>query len=169
MRNFLILKLNLCMTCTIILLSAHSPIAAKTHLPMTNTRTSVEKCEPTPTDYLGPFYEADAPVRSSVGKGYNLAGAVMSTIGCSPIANARIEFWLTNPAGSYDDDHRATIFSDGTGEYSFESNIPPDYSGRPPHIHIRISAEGFKTLATQHYPNDGQTTGIFDIILIPIE
>ncbi len=118
---------------------------------------------------LGPYYESDAPLRSSVGKGYNLAGAVMSSTDCSPIANARIEFWLTNSAGSYDDDHRATIFSDGTGEFSFESNFPPGYSGRPPHIHIRISAEGFKTLATQHYPDDVQTAGEFDIVLVPIE
>lgn len=136
---------------------------------MTSTQISVKKCEPTPADYLGPYYEADAPVRSSVGKGYNLAGVVRSSTDCSPITNARIELWLTNPAGSYDDDHRATIFSDGSGVYSFESNLPPDYSGRPPHIHIRISAEGFKTLATQHYPADGQTTGKFDIVLIPIE
>jgi protocatechuate 3,4-dioxygenase beta subunit len=169
MRNLLILKLNLYMTCTIILLSAHSPIVAKTHPPMISTQISVKKCEPTPADYLGPYYEADAPVRSSVGKGYNLKGVIISSTDCSRIANARIEFWLTNPAGSYDDDHRATIFSDGTGEYSFESNIPPGYSGRPPHIHIRISAEGFKTLATQHYPARGQITGKFDIILIPIE
>ena len=140
------------MACTIILLVAYSPIMAKTHAPMAGTQISVKKCDPTPVDYLGPYYEPDAPVRSRVGKGYNLRGVVISSTDCSPIANARIEFWLTNPAGSYDDDHRATIFSDGTGEYSFESNFPPGYSGRPPHIRIRISAEGFKTLATQHYP-----------------
>ena len=157
------------MACTIILLVAYSPIVAKTHPPMTSPQISVTKCEPTPADYLGPYYESDAPVRSSVGKGYNLEGVIMSSTDCSPIANARIEFWLTSPAGSYDDDHRATLFSDGTGGYSFESNLPPDYSGRPPHIHIRISAEGFKTLATQHYPADGQTTGKFDIVLIPIK
>jgi protocatechuate 3,4-dioxygenase beta subunit len=169
MKNLLILKLNLCTACTIILLVAYSPTVAKTHLPMTSTQISVKKCEPTPRDYLGPYYESDAPVRSRVGKGYNLVGEVMSAIDCSPISNARIEFWLTNPAGSYDDDHRATIFSEGTGEYSFESNFPPGYSGRPPHIHIRISAEGFKTLATQHYPADGQATGEFDIVLVPVE
>ena len=169
MRNLLLLKLNLCMACTIILLVAYSPIMAKTHAPMAGTQISVKKCDPTPADYLGPYYEPDAPVRSSVGKGHILEGAIMSSNDCLPIANARIEFWLTNPSGSYDDDHRATIFSDGTGEYSFESNIPPDYSGRPPHIHIRISAEGFKTLATQHYPADGQTTGEFDIVLVPLD
>lgn len=157
------------MTCIIILLSVCSPTVAKTHPPMTGTQISVKKCEPTPADYLGPYYEPDAPVRSSVGKGYNLEGVAMSSIDCFPIANARIEFWLTNPAGSYDDDHRATVFSDGTGEYGFESNFPPAYSGRPPHIHIRISAKGFKTLATQHYPAVGQTTGKFDIVLVPLE
>ncbi|CAB1060479.1 hypothetical protein D1BOALGB6SA_5245 [Olavius sp. associated proteobacterium Delta 1] len=169
MRNFSILKFSLCMACAIILLRAYTPVAAKTHAPMSGTQISVKKCEPTPADYLGPYYEPDAPVRSSVGKGYNLEGVVMSSADCAPIANARIEFWLTNPAGSYDGDHRATVISGGTGDYRFESNIPPAYSGRPPHIHIRISAEGFKTLATQHYPTQGQTSGEFDIVLIPIE
>jgi protocatechuate 3,4-dioxygenase beta subunit len=150
------------------LLTAYSPLAAKTHHPLAGTPISVKKCKPTPADYLGPYYESDAPLRSSVGKGYNLEGVVMSSTDCSPIANARIEFWLTNPAGLYDDAHRSTIFSDGTGEYSFESNFPPAYSGRPPHIHVRISAEGFKTLATQHYPTHGQTSGEFDIVLVPI-
>jgi protocatechuate 3,4-dioxygenase beta subunit len=39
---------------------------------------------------------------------------------------------------------------------SIESNFPPGYSGRPPHIHIRISANGFRSLATQHYPEIDQ-------------
>jgi protocatechuate 3,4-dioxygenase beta subunit len=93
----------------------------------------------------------------------------MSSTDCSHISNAEIEFWLTNSAGSYDDDHRATVFTDAAGEYSFESNFPPGYSYRPPHIHFLISAEGFKTLATQHYPDEGQTMGEFDIFLFPNE
>lgn len=125
------------------------------------------KCEPTPADYLGPFYKAGAPVRSSVGKGYELGGVVRSSDNCAPIANARIELWLTNSEGTYDDDHRATIFSDESGAYAFESNFPPGYSGRPSHIHIRISASGFKTLATQHYPESGSKSGVFDIVLVP--
>ncbi len=135
---------------------------------MYSAQTSDRTCDPTPTDYLGPFYKSGAPVRSSVGKGYILEGVVLSTTDCSPIARARIELWLTNPAGTYDDAHRATIFSEETGGYSFESNFPPGYYGRPPHIHIRISAAGFKTLATQHYPTRGKTTGKFDIVLVPL-
>jgi len=107
------------------------------------------KCPPTPADYLGPFYKAGAPVRTSVGTGYELTGVVRSAANCAPIEKARIELWLTNPEGEYDDDHRATLYSDGGGNYRFESNFPPGYSGRPPHIHIKISAEGFKPLATR--------------------
>ena len=125
------------------------------------------KCRPTPADYLGPFYKADAPVRASVGKGYELGGIVRSSENCVPIANAKIELWLTNSEGVYDDDHRATIYSDNHGAYFFESNFPPGYSGRPSHIHIRISVSGFKTLATQHYPKSGSKSGVFDIVLVP--
>ena len=151
------------------LLAADNPLVAETQPPIPGARIAVAKCEPTPADYLGPFYEPDAPVRSSVGKGYYLEGAVISSAGCNPIAKARIELWLAGPGESYDDDHRATVFSDDYGGYGFESNIPQGYFGRPPHIHIRISAAGFKTLATQHYPRRGQTRGEFDIVLVPIE
>ena len=93
----------------------------------------------------------------------------MSSANCAPISKARIEFWLTNPAGSYDDDHRATVFSDDSGEYKLESNYPPGYYGRPPHIHVRVSADGFNTLTTQHYPTRGNSTGKFDLVLVPID
>ena len=62
------------------------------------------KCKPTPSDYLGPFYKAGAPVRASVGKGYELRGVVKSSADCAPIANVGIELWLTAPGGDYDDD-----------------------------------------------------------------
>jgi protocatechuate 3,4-dioxygenase beta subunit len=160
-------KHSLCLFFSVIILAAYNPAVAKTHPPMSSAQTSVQQCEPTPADYVGPYYESGAPVRSRVGKGYNLVGRIMSSTDCAPIVNAQIEFWLTNSSGTYDDDHRATVFSNGIGEYSFESNFPPGYYGRPPHIHIRISAEGFKTLATQHYPGRGDSTGRFDIVLVP--
>ena len=124
-------------------------------------------CRPTPPDMLGPFYTSGAPVRSSVGKGYVLAGTVRSSATCSPIAKARIEFWLTGPDGRYGDDYRATMFSDTSGTYRFESNAPKPYFGRPPHIHIRVTAEGFRTLVTQHYPEPGTSKAEFDLVLVP--
>jgi protocatechuate 3,4-dioxygenase beta subunit len=126
-----------------------------------------ESCEPTRPDSLGPFYTSGAPDRSKVGEGYLLTGVVMSSRDCSALKGARIEFWLTGPDGRYDDEHRATVFSGASGSYRFESNFPPAYYGRPPHIHIRVSADDYRTLVTQHYPESGTSEGTFDLILIP--
>jgi protocatechuate 3,4-dioxygenase beta subunit len=125
------------------------------------------QCPPTPADSLGPFYKPDAPVRSSVGKGYVLSGTVRSSKDCSPIPNARVELWLAGPDTEYDDEHRATIIAGSKGEYRFESNFPPPYMGRPSHIHIKVSAEGHRTLVTQHYPVKGKSEADFDLVLAP--
>lgn len=130
------------------------------------TDAYAEQCSPTRPDMLGPFYTPNAPVRSIVGEGYTLSGVVKSSKDCLPIANARIEFWLTGPDGTYNNDHRATIFSEREGRYYFQSNFPPAYFGRPSHIHIRVSASGFKTLITQHYPTQGTAEAIFNLVLI---
>jgi protocatechuate 3,4-dioxygenase beta subunit len=115
---------------------------------------------------LGPFYEPGAPVRTSVGSGYVLSGAVLAADDCKPIRNARIEFWLANPTGEYDDAHRATVLGGERGGYRFESNVPVSYGGRPPHIHVRVTAPGFEELVTQHYPEPGQTKANFDLVLV---
>lgn len=124
-------------------------------------------CAPTEEDALGPFYEPNAPVRLSVGKGYTLEGIVRSSQDCGPVPGAMIELWLAGPDGEYDDAHRATVTAGASGAYRFESNLPKPYYGRPPHIHLRISAKGFKTLVTQHYPPDGRKDAVFDIVLVP--
>jgi catechol 1,2-dioxygenase len=123
-------------------------------------------CKPTQPDMLGPFYEPGAPVRTSVGSGYVLSGAVLAAAECKPIPNARIEFWLANPRGDYDDAHRATVFSGERGRYRFESNVPVSYGGRPPHIHVRVRASGYEELVTQHYPERGQRKANFDLVLV---
>jgi protocatechuate 3,4-dioxygenase beta subunit len=165
MRNSVLLILVFSLACSLIVLVPVKTISAQTQ--ESRSTNSDTKCEPTPADYLGPFYKAGAPVRSRVGKGYQLTGLVISSADCTPIAEAVIELWLTGPDGSYDDDHRATIFSNDSGQYQFESNFPPGYSGRPPHIHIRVSANGFRTLATQHYPEAGHEAGEFNLVLVP--
>jgi catechol 1,2-dioxygenase len=125
---------------------------------------AASRCAPTRADALGPFYEPGAPVRSKVGTGYVLSGRVLTT-GCRPIARARIEFWLVNPRGTYDDAHRATVIGSRTGAYRFESNRPPSYESRPPHIHVRVSRRGFRTLVTQHYPKTGRSSAVFNLVL----
>jgi hypothetical protein len=124
-------------------------------------------CKPTQSDMLGPFYEPGAPVRTSVGKGHVLSGAVLAADDCEPVRGARIEFWLANSRGEYDDAHRATVFTGQRGRYRFESNVPVSYAGRPPHIHVRVTARGFEELVTQHYPGPGQKEANFGLVLVP--
>lgn len=124
-------------------------------------------CKPTEEDALGPFYRPGAPVRSKVGTGYLLEGTVRSAPDCAPVPRARIEFWLAGPDGGYGDPFRATVITDNSGRYRFESHYPPPYSGRPSHIHIRVTAAGFGELVTQHYPGKGQNRALFDLVLVP--
>jgi catechol 1,2-dioxygenase len=123
-------------------------------------------CKPTQPDMLGPFYEPGAPVRTSVGSGYVLSGAVLAAEECKPIPNTHIEFWLANSRGDYDDAHRATVFAGQRGRYRLESNVPVSYGGRPPHIHVRVRAPGYEELVTQHYPERGQRKANFDLVLL---
>ena len=124
-------------------------------------------CPPTRADMLGPFYEPGAPVRSQVGRGHVLTGVVQSARDCRALAGARIEFWLAGPSGEYGDAWRATVAADAQGRYRFESHVPPPYTGRPPHIHIRVTAGGHRVLVTQYYPPARSTEGRFDLVLEP--
>jgi protocatechuate 3,4-dioxygenase beta subunit len=123
-------------------------------------------CRATPPDSLGPFYEPGAPMRSKVGSGYVLSGRVLAARTCRAIPRARIELWLANPQGEYDDAHRATLIAGRRGGYRFESNKPPSYQSRPPHIHIRVAARGFRTLVTQHYPRTNRSSAVFNLVLV---
>ena len=123
-------------------------------------------CRPTPPDALGPFYVPGAPVRARVGTGYVLSGRVLAARTCRAIPRARIEFWLANPDGEYDDAHRATVIAGRRGGYRFASSKPPSYSSRPPHIHLRVSARGYRTLVTQHYPRANRSSAAFNIVLV---
>ena len=124
-----------------------------------------DDCLPTAYDEMGPFYRANAPMRAKVGEGYILKGQVKSTESCRPLPGALLEFWLVNSEGLYDDAHRATVVADNKGHYFFESNRPTNYVSRRPHIHIRITAKGHEELVTQHYPQEGQTGAVFDLVL----
>ena len=124
-------------------------------------------CTPTPWDEIGPFYRQNAPVRSSMGKGYMLSGIVRSSDDCRPLPNIRIEVWQAGPDGAYGDNYRATLYSDQNGRYQIETSFPPPYGQRRPHIHILVDAKGFEGLITQHYPRKGSKAATFDLVIVP--
>ncbi len=142
------------------------PSFTVTPVAQVSTPTPVS-CSPTSSDALGPFYTPGAPVRDKVGIGYLLSGVVRSAVDCSPIPNAQIELWMAGPDGEYRDEYRATFFANNSGAYAFESHFPPPYTGRPPHHHLLVSADGYQTLVTQHYPAAGQAGATFDLVLLP--
>lgn len=124
-------------------------------------------CAPTRPDMLGPFYKTNAPERASTGRGLAVAGVVRSASGCAPLAGATIEWWSANGRGEYDDEHRATQRADTEGRYRYETDFPGRYPGRPPHLHVQVTAPRHRRLITQLYPTPGQTSISADLVLLP--
>jgi protocatechuate 3,4-dioxygenase beta subunit len=126
----------------------------------TSTVAPARSCRPTLDDGVSPSYKPDTPERSVVGKGHVLTGIVRSSVDCQPIANAKLEFWPEEAALGHPDSSRATFHTEENGSYSFECNLPE-------HIHMRISAPGYRTIGVNSYHPEGSAEGVFDIVLVP--
>jgi protocatechuate 3,4-dioxygenase beta subunit len=126
----------------------------------TSLATPFRSCKPTFDDGVSPSYKPDAPERTVVGQGHILTGFVRSSVNCEPIGEAKLEFWPEEGELGHPDSSRATFFTDQQGYYRFECN-PPE------HIHMRISAPGYRTIGVNSYHPEGQAEGIFDIVLVP--
>lgn len=127
---------------------------------------------PTAADMEGPFYVSNMPVVADLnrfgkpGEAMRIAGRVMNAAAPDePVPGALLELWQTDGTGRYfpetngdysdfgdaDLDMRGTLIADAQGHFEVLSVFPKEYWPRPPHIHYRISAPGFRTLITQHY------------------
>ncbi len=124
-------------------------------------------CAPTSADSLGPFYEPNAPARDNTGQGLVISGTVRSARDCGLLGGAVIEWWSANARGDYDNAHRATQHASAAGSYQYTTDFPGRYPGRPPHVHVRVTAPGHRTLVTQVYPQQAQTALNVDLVLAP--
>jgi protocatechuate 3,4-dioxygenase beta subunit len=135
-----------------------------TTIPAQTTSTNVipenRSCRPTLDDGVSPSYKPDAPERTVVGQGHMVTGVVLSSVDCQPIANAKLEFWPEEEGLGHPDSSRAIFYTDQDGRYRFECNLPE-------HIHMRISASGYRTIGVNSYHPEGKAEGIFDIVLEP--
>ena len=113
----------------------------------------------TPADVEGPFYKAGAPLRANLVESGStsdkmvLTGVVRSS-DCKPLANASLDFWHADDKGEYDRTgyrYRGIVTTDVLGRYRLETNMPPPYSGRPRHIHVKVQRIGAPALTTQLY------------------
>src|SRR5687768_713835 len=121
---------------------------------------AITSCTLTHADEGSPTYKPDMPVRSSVGKGHVLTGYVLSSVGCAPIAGARLEMWPDIAGRGHPDEYRATLFTDKDGRYTFESPMSD-------HIHMRISAHGYRAIFSNAYHSEGRAQGTFNVTLAP--
>jgi protocatechuate 3,4-dioxygenase beta subunit len=142
-------------------------------LGLTAGRASAQQAMiPTAPDMEGPFYISNTPVLRDLnrfgkkGEAMRITGRVMNAGSPDmPVAGAMLEIWQTDGQGRYypqkngdyadfrdeDMDLRGTVIADANGNFEVTSLVPKEYWPRPPHIHYRISATGFRTLITQHY------------------
>jgi len=126
---------------------------------------TAQTCVATRPDMEGPFYTPNAPERDRTGRGLVLSGTVRSAAGCGALPGARLEWWSADERGQYGDEYRATQRADAEGRYRYETVVPGRYPGRPPHLHVRVTAPGHRTLVTQVYPQAGQTAIGLDFVL----
>ena len=134
----------------------------------------------TPADAEGPFYPVKAiPLRSHLFKDSQalketmlLNGQVLDKTG-KPLVGAKIEIWQCDKNGLYDhpSQHDTESFDSSfsgfgaqltneQGYYNFTTLYPAPYTGRPPHIHVKIWEKNNELLTTQLYLK-GNTGGWF--------
>jgi protocatechuate 3,4-dioxygenase beta subunit len=139
------------------------------------TATAIGTLAPTPAQTEGPFYPTRIPADHDAdltqvaghplpaqGTRLYLAGRVLAVDG-TPRAGATVELWQCDAFGRYHhagDDGRprdegfqgygATV-TDAAGRYAFKTIRPAGYSGRVPHLHVKVRTLDGATLTTQIY------------------
>ncbi len=125
----------------------------------------------TQSQQTGPYYpvepialQADLILNDNfAGTELLLDGHVLALNGSS-ISGVRVEIWQCDARGVYPHprapDHEnfdpafagqgATI-TDSAGRYRFRTIMPVPYTGRPPHIHVRLKNDEHTLLTTQLY------------------
>ena len=128
---------------------------------------------PTPTQTEGPFYPVSLPQdrdsdllqsgarRYADGQPTWLEGQVLDITG-QPVDGAQVEIWQCDQNGHYHhpgDGGRADPAFQGFGQvkvgrdgrYRFRTIRPAPYSGRTPHIHVKVRLGPHELLTTQLY------------------
>jgi len=142
---------------------------------------------PTPAQTEGPFYprtlpaDRDADLTRIAGRAGHaqgtrlyLSGRVLTRDG-KPRAGAVVELWQCDALGRYhhvgddsgprDDNFQGfgATTTDAAGRYAFTTIRPVAYSGRPPHLHIKVRPPGAPVLTTQLYIRGDSAAG--DVVI----
>ena len=126
-------------------------------------------CEPTLSDGFGPWAQraGGAPPRRSVfGSGFTLSGRVLRVGDCKPLQGAVVEVWQETPGLGYVRRGRASVVTDRTGAFRIVGPVPRGEGGRPPHIHIRVTADFFDEVAVTQFVTEGSRRARVTIVLV---
>lgn len=126
----------------------------------------------TPSQVEGPFYPVDPiPLRTDLivnpqavdGEPMQLKGQVVNLQG-KPLSGIRVEIWQCDGKGLYDHPRQpqhsrfdpnfrgsGAVITDNQGRYQFRALYPVPYTGRPPHIHVKLWQGNRELLTTQLY------------------
>ena len=136
-------------------------------------RAQGQALRPPPSQTGGPYYPVRFPpdtdaallrtgtARYGKGQAAWVTGTVTDTRG-TPLAGGVIEIWQCDQDGHYHhpgDGDRADPAFQGFGQvtlgrdgrYRFRTLKPAPYSGRTPHIHVKVRLDGETLLTTQFY------------------
>ena len=158
------------------LLNRRTATAAVAALPMIWTGLAAQNAparRPTPSQTEGPFYPVSLPKDSDFdllrngalnytrGEPAWVEGSVTDLQG-KPVAGALVEIWQCDETGHYHHPGdrgnadpafqgfgRVTVGADG--QYRFRTIRPAPYSGRTPHIHVKVKLGARELLTTQLY------------------
>ena len=144
--------------------SPTAPASATTPPTTTTPPVSAATCIVTPSETAGPFPSITLPVRSDVredrtGLLLTLAIAVVNTnASCAPAANASVEIWHCDAAGSYSEYGNVSSSTwlrgiqpvDANGVARFTTIYPGWYAGRATHIHIEVFVNNRSVKTTQN-------------------
>lgn len=134
---------------------------------LNNYSNEASKCSGklTPALTEGPYYKSGSPQRTNirkdaVGEDLVLTGYVYDKT-CRPISGAWLDFWQAGGNGVYDNAGyklRGHQFTDKDGKYVLETVIPAKYSGRTPHIHVKVMADDKSPILTTQlfFPGESQ-------------
>lgn len=116
----------------------------------------------TPAQLEGPFFAPNSPERSNLTSAKDkapkiqLLGEVLDQF-CRPVQGAMLDFWQSDEKGNYDnrsDRLRGHQFANTKGGFSLLSLMPGEYTGRTPHLHVKVQRRNGPVLTTQlYFPN----------------
>ena len=139
-------------------------------------------CRATAPNIEGPYYRDGAPMLSDLaprgtrGTRLLLSGKVLGADCRTPLDGALLDVWQADADGHYDNDGhdgrrspgplalRGKLSASRGGAYELHSIIPGRYLNgpqyRPSHVHVKVSAPGYRTLTTQLYFDGDPYNGV---------